>query len=344
QEKILSKEEKNRLEEINSTSTRPDYTFKIGNQKLAFLDAKAATVNIETSTSSAFQIKSYGWSILAPCSFLTNFEEFAIYDCTYVPNKEQQAMLGRIYLKIEDYVDNFELLETHLLKSNILNGSLSKLYSDTLKTERNIQKLTPDLVFAEQLSAFRLSLAKNIVENNDALIISNSELLAYLTQVIINRVIFIRICEARKIERDGLILSFQEKGFWNEFKNSSYNEFFEHYDGPLFDRINSFQELEISDEVFAELINLLYYPSPYRFDVIPTKLLSDIYEIFLSKKLLIEDGEVSEKLKLEYIKINGAISTPQYLVQDLLKRTILPEELLENGFDSFFETKILDFA
>jgi len=344
QEKVLSQEERNRLEEINSTSTRPDYTFKIGNQKLTFLDAKAATVNIETSTSSAFQIKSYGWSIMAPCSFLTNFEEFAIYDCTYVPNQEQQANLGRIYLKIDEYVDNFELFEKHLLKSNILNGSLSKLYSDTLKTERNIRKLTPDLVFAEQLSAFRLSLARNIVENNDEIIKGNSELLAYLTQIIINRVIFIRICEARKIERDRLLLSFQDNNFWNDFKNSSYNEFFEHYDGPLFDRINNFQELEISNEVFGELISLLYYPSPYRFDVIPTKLLSDIYEIFLSKKLIIEDGEVSEKLKLEYIKTNGAISTPQYLVQDLLKRTIIPNKLFENGFDSFFNTKILDFA
>jgi len=344
QEKVVSQDEKNRLSEIKSRSTRPDYTFVIGNQKLTFLDAKSVSVNIEKSTSAAFQIKSYGWSIFAPCSFVTNFEGFAIYDCTYVPKQEQQAKLGRTYLKIEEYVDNYELLEKHLLKSNILNGSLSKLYSDTLKTERNIQKLTPDLVFAEQLSAFRLLLAKDIVGNNNELINGNSELLAYLTQVIINRVIFIRICEARKIEREGLILSFQDKGFWNEFKNSSYNEFFKHYDGPLFDRISNFQELEISDEVFDDLINLLYYPSPYRFDVIPTKLLSDIYEIFLSKKLVIEDGEVLEKIKLEYIKTNGAISTPQYLVQDLLKRTIISDKLLKNGFDSFFNTRILDFA
>jgi hypothetical protein len=73
QEKVLSKEEKERLEAIESTSTRPDYTFKIGNQKLTFLDAKAVSVNIQRSNSSAFQIKSYGWSILAPCAFLTNF-------------------------------------------------------------------------------------------------------------------------------------------------------------------------------------------------------------------------------------------------------------------------------
>lgn len=213
QEKVLSREEKEKLIEIGSTSTRPDYSFKMGNQKLTFLDAKAVSVNIETSNSSAFQIKSYGWSILAPCSFLTNFEEFAIYDCTYVPKQEQPANLGRIYLKIDEYADNFEILENHLLKSNILNGTLSKIYSDTLKTERNIQRLTPDLVFAEQLSKFRLALAKDIVRNNHELIGNNSELLAYLTQVIINRIIFIRICEARKIEKDGLLLDFHKNGF-----------------------------------------------------------------------------------------------------------------------------------
>lgn len=344
QEKVLSKEEKERLEKIDSTSTRPDYTFKIGNQKLTFLDAKAVSVNIETSNSSAFQIKSYGWSIIAPCAFLTNFEEFAIYDCTYVPDQKQQANLGRTYLKIDEYIENFEILETHLLKSNILNGTLEKLYSDTLKNVKSVQKLSPDLVFAEQLSNFRLSLAKNIVENNNALINNNTELVAYLTQVIINRIIFIRICEARRIEREGLLLIFQENGFWSEFKNSSYNDFFEHYDGPLFDRISNIEELEIDNDIINELIGLLYYPSPYRFEVIPTKLLSDIYEIFLSKKLVIEDGEVSEKLKLEYIKTNGAISTPQYLVQDLLKRTIVKESLTARGLKSISETKILDFA
>jgi hypothetical protein len=344
QEKVLSKEEKERLEAIESTSTRPDYTFKIGNQKLTFLDAKAVSVNIQRSNSSAFQIKSYGWSILAPCAFLTNFEELAIYDCTYVPNKEQSANLGRTYFKIDEYIENFEVLEKHLLKSNILNGTLEKLYSDTLKNVKSVQKLSPDLVFAEQLSNFRLSLAKNIVENNSQLINNNTELLAYLTQVIINRIIFIRICEARRIEREGLLLTFKENGFWSEFKNSSYNDFFNHYDGPLFDRISNIQELEIDNEVLMELIDLLYYPSPYRFEVIPTKLLSDIYEIFLSKKLIIEDGEVFEKLKLEYIKTNGAISTPQYLVQDLLKRTIIKENLTERGLESVSETKILDFA
>ncbi len=340
QEKILSKEEKAKVHAIDSTSTRPDYTLKIGNQKLTFLDAKALTVNLKTDKKSAFQIKSYGWSISAPCAFITNFEEFAIYDCTYQPNKEQSSDYGRIYLTIDNYIENFDILEQHLLRTNIINGELQKSYTQNLKKSEK----TIDTLFAEELSIFRLSLANDILQNNQKLIDNDLETLSYLTQVIINRVLFIRICEARHIEKEGLLQEFYDAGFWSQFKNSSYNDFYEHYDGPLFDRIYLFQEIEISDEVFKSLLELLYYPSPYRFDVIPTKLLSDIYEIFLAKKLIIKDGIVQETLKLEYIKSKGAVSTPQYLVEDLLKRTILSKTLIENGIAEVFNTKILDFA
>ncbi|MFW6273049.1 MAG: Eco57I restriction-modification methylase domain-containing protein, partial [bacterium] len=344
QEKVLSKAEKEKLGEIRSTSTRPDYTFKRGKEKLTFLDAKGTHIVLKSNSEAAFQIKSYGWSILAPCAFISNFEEFVIYDCTYIPTQEQPVNFGRIYLKIDDYLENFEILEDHLLKSNILNGKLSQIYADTLEGEREIQKVSPDLLFAQQLSEFRLALANQILKSNKHVINDNSEILAYITQVVINRIIFIRICEARKIEKEGLLIEFQNNGFWNSFKESSYNDFYEHYDGPLFDRIKCIHEIEIPDIVFNSLIELLYYPSPYRFDVIPTKLLSDIYEIFLSKKLFIENDTVEEKLKLEYIKTNGAVSTPQYLVQDLLKRTIVKQNITYEGIRSVFNSKVLDFA
>ena len=340
QEKILSKEEKAKVHAINSTSTRPDYTLKIGNQKLTFLDAKALNINLKTDKKSAFQIKSYGWSISAPCAFITNFEEFVIYDCTYRPNKEQSADYGRIYLTIDKYIEHFDILEQHLLRTHVINGELQKSYGKNIKKSEK----TIDTLFAEELSTFRVLLANNILQNNQLLIANDLEKLSYLTQIIINRVLFIRICEARRIENEGLLQEFYKTGFWGQFKNSSYNDFYEHYDGPLFDRVHLFQEIEISDEVFKSLLTLLYYPSPYRFDVIPTKLLSDIYEIFLAKKLIIEDGIVTEVLKLEYTKSNGAVSTPQYLVEDLLKRTIFAQTLIESGMDEIFNTKILDFA
>ena len=300
QEKVLSKAEKEKLKGIGSQNTRPDYTFKVARQKLTFLDAKDISVKILDDTEAAFQIKSYGWSILAPCSFISNFEEFAIYDCTYIPERGQNANLGRLYFTLDDYIEKFEILEAHLLKENIYKGKLDEIYSSSFQGNRYVEKTTPDFKFAQQLSDFRLALATDILNNNTDYIRNNSANLSYIVQIIINRILFIRVCEARKIEEEGLLLSFKEKGFWNEFKNSSYFDFFEHYDGPLFDRINAIHEIEISNEVFDQLLQVIYYPSPYRFDVIPTKVLSDIYEIFLSKKLLIENNEVKDEIKSEY--------------------------------------------
>jgi len=137
QEKVLSKAEKEKLKEIGSQNTRPDYTFRVARQKLTFLDAKDISVKIVDDAEAAFQIKSYGWSILAPCAFISNFEEFAIYDCTYTPEQGQDPRLGRLYLTINDYVANFEVLETHLLKDNIRNTPSKRQYLQG-KAQRNL--------------------------------------------------------------------------------------------------------------------------------------------------------------------------------------------------------------
>ncbi len=344
QEKVLSKAEKEKLKIIRSQNTRPDYTFRVAKQKLTFLDAKDISVRILTDLEAAFQIKSYGWSILAPCAFISNFEELAIHDCTYTPEQGQDPALGRLYLSINDYIINYDILETHLLKENIYKGKLNEIYSASLKDNKYIGKITPDLKFAQQLSDFRLALAEDIFKSNRKYIQDNSANLSYIVQVIINRILFVRVCEARKIEEEGLLLSFREKGFWDAFKNSSYFEFFEHYDGPLFDQVNEIHEIKISNTVFDSLLKYLYYPSPYRFDVIPTKLLSDIYEIFLSKKLLIDGREVKDEIKSEYLKTKGAVSTPQYIVQEIIRRTIPKSKLYDLGIENIFSRKILDIA
>lgn len=344
QEKVLSKKEKEALKEIKSTSNRPDYTFKLAKEKLTFLDAKDITVSIKTDPHAAFQIKSYGWSILAPCAFISNFEELAIYDCTYIPSADQDPAFGRIYLTIDEYLDNFEIIENHLNKEEVYGGRLYELYSDSLSGVREITKETPDLHFAEQLSKFRLSLAQSILDNNSAIVGGNTENLSYIVQIIVNRILFIRVCEARRIEENGLLQTYQKEGFWNKFKESSYLNFYEHYDGHLFDRISSIHDLTIPDEVFDELLQYLYYPAPYRFEVIPTKLLSDIYEIFLSKKLLIEGGEVQDELKSEYSKTKGAVSTPQYIVQEVIQKTMPEAHLNTLTLDEIFNLKILDLA
>lgn len=79
--------------------------------------------------------------------------------------------------------------------------------------------------------------------------------------------------------------------------------------------------LTLDDQVFDGLLQHLYYPSPYRFDVIPSKTLSDIYDLFLGYELRLEDGNIVNTLRSEYKKSNGAVTTPRAIVERVLAQT-----------------------
>ena len=163
QGKRLSEDERKKLKEIDSSHEIPDYIFVRGKEKLAFLEAKDVTIKIKEDKGSAFQIKSSGWSASVPFSFLSNFEEFAIHDCSYEPNKESDPCLGRHYFTLSEYLDNFEILEDHLLKRNMYEGKLNKIYENKSEEYEGVELIALDEKFSKELSIFRLKLANEIL-------------------------------------------------------------------------------------------------------------------------------------------------------------------------------------
>ncbi len=332
-EHSLSQTERTQLHEIGSSNTRPDYTLVNGRVKLVFVDAKGLSVNIEKDKSAAFQIRSYGWSIGAPFSIVTNFEQLAIYDCSIMPNVEDDANYARLYLlRYDQYEEMSETLDAFLSRVNVINGKV--------KPGRGNGNAL-DEKFSAMLGEVRKELAKAILQRNR---IENTQMLSYYVQTIINRVLFIRVCESRKLEEEGLLQQFANQGFWDAFKTSSYAEFYEHYDGPMFKRIPPLQSLTIDNNVFEHFLRHLYYPSPYRFDVIPLKTLSDIYDLFLGYELVVENENVSDTLRSEFKKSNGAVTTPSQIVNQVIECTI-PETTLSNlSTTEILNMKIVDIA
>ena len=335
QEKVLNSAHKERLIEINSTHSRPDYILLNGQNIKAFIDAKDLSVDIFSDDATAFQVRSYGWSANLPCSFATNFEQFVIFDCRFKPNNMQKADMGVVKLAISDYLDNFDVLFDHLYIDNIKTNKLEELYSTTSVEGSN----RLDRSFNSLLTDFRLNLAENLLTYNKTF---DETILNYYVQVILDRIIFIRVCESRGIEISERLRSFKQSGFWNSFKNCCYMEFYNHYDGAMFERDKVFQEISLPDTVFNEFVDQLYYPHPYKFDVMPIKVIAQIYEDFLSKQLVISGSRVIEELKSEYVKEKGAISTPEYLVDAICKNTINLESI--NTINEVLNIKILDPA
>ncbi|MCE5293987.1 MAG: hypothetical protein LLF94_05180, partial [Chlamydiales bacterium] len=131
QEHILKGEERARLDEISSPHKRPDYILRNGINIKTFLDAKALSVNIFSDRSAAYQIRCYGWSAQSPCAFLSNFEQFVIFDTRYVPNPAWSAGIGAIQFSIDNYIEDFDVLYDHLCRHNIWNNHLNTLYGTT---------------------------------------------------------------------------------------------------------------------------------------------------------------------------------------------------------------------
>ena len=332
-EHTLNRTERARLNEIGSTNTRPDYTLVNGRVKLAFVDAKSLDVNIENDKGVAFQIRSYGWSIGAPFSVVTNFEQLAIYDCSVMPDVNDDASFARPYLlRYDQYIEKADILEAFLDRGNVISGHAIFVHGkgDAL-----------DEKFSAMLGEVRKDLAKAILLHNN---IRSTVALSYYVQTIINRVLFIRVCESRDLEQEGLLKQFASQGFWEAFKASSYAEFYDRYDGPMFRRIQPLQSLRIDNAVFEHFLNHLYYPSPYRFDVIPLKTLSDIYDLFLGYELIVDNGNVTDALRSEFQKSNGAVTTPAQIVNRVIESTISDTTLRNLSTPELLDLKIADIA
>src|SRR5574341_835329 len=88
---------------VGGATKAPDYCFRIGGTRKFFLEAKKPAVNIKDDVAPAYQLRRYAWSAKLPLSILTDFEEFAVYDCRTRPSLSDKSTTGRIlYLTYSD--------------------------------------------------------------------------------------------------------------------------------------------------------------------------------------------------------------------------------------------------
>lgn len=81
---------------IGEQAKAPDYSFRIGGQRMFFLEAKKPYVNIRTDIAPSYQIRRYGWSAKLPISILSDFEELALYDTHIKPTPTDKASVARV--------------------------------------------------------------------------------------------------------------------------------------------------------------------------------------------------------------------------------------------------------
>ncbi|MCX7000878.1 MAG: type I restriction endonuclease, partial [Candidatus Sumerlaeota bacterium] len=174
----------------------PDYCFTIYGHKKFFVEAKKPSVDIKDQISPIYQIRRYGWSASLPVCVLTDFEEFAIYQCTKKPTPNDKPIDERIgYFRYEQYIEEFDYIWEYFSRESVHHGSLDKLVKSDI-ARRGTETVNKE--FLKSLEEWRKLLAVNIALRNPSL---TEEEINYAVQQTIDRIIFLRICEDRKVEK-----------------------------------------------------------------------------------------------------------------------------------------------
>jgi type I restriction-modification system DNA methylase subunit len=335
---------------IRGTTKFFDYTFRIGGNRKFIVETKKPSVRIKDDADSALQLRRYAWNAKLPLSILTNFEEWAIYDCTIKPEHGDNAAKGRIeYFTHNEIPEKWGYLVSVFSQECILKGSFDK-YAASQKGKKGTTTVDDDIL--TEIETWRDALAKNIALRNDKLSV---EELNTVVQRTIDRLLFLRICEDRGIEEYTTLHKLLEgehvyARLCELFRlaDAKYNSGIFHFEKePDWDEMPDTLSLTlaIDDKVLKGIIKRLYYPeTPYLFSLIPPAILGHVYEQFLGKVIRLTEGHQAKvEYKPEVKKAGGVFYTPQYIVEYIVKHTV-GELLKDKTPREWAKLRILDPA
>lgn len=317
---------------IGGATEAPDSCFRIGGVRKFFVECKKPSVNIKDAPHPAYQLRRYGWSAKLPLSILTDFEEFAVYDCRIKPNKNDSSAVGRVmYLTSSQYAEKWDEMAAIFSREAVLKGSFDK-FAEGAKGKRGTTGV--DDAFLEEIERWRDLLAHNIALRNPAL--SQREL-NFAVQRTIDRIIFLRICEDRGIETYGRLMALRN----GERVYPRLCELFQRADERYNSGIFCFEKnsgtaeppdeltltLTIDDKPLRDIFANLYYPeSPYEFSVLAADILGQVYERFLGKVIRLTAGHQAKvEEKPEVRKAGGVYYTPDFITKAIVRQTIGPQ-------------------
>ena len=137
-------------------------------QRKFFVEAKKPAVNIKDDLGPAYQLRRYAWSAKLPLSILTDFEEFAVYDCRIKPDKTDKASTARIlyytYRRVPRHAGTRSPPSSPAMPSS---RARSTRYAESTKAKRGTAEV--DDAFLKEIESWRDTLARNIALRNPAL-------------------------------------------------------------------------------------------------------------------------------------------------------------------------------
>lgn len=322
-----------------------DYLFRTDRKDRFICEAKKPAEVLHGRY--AFQAKRYAWNKGLVLAILSDFEEMKIYIVGSRPLPDD-ADLGcfvtwhyskypEVAQKMWDMLsreavaaDSIERLVDSLPRKPVAKGRAKQQW--LIKPDRNRALDVDFLNFPDQA---RRDLASDLINNNDRAFLLEGSRLDEAVQRILDRLLFLRICEDRDIDTGRTLANIfkhwsatKDTSLWRlvvahfralDRRPPSHIPFF---NGNLF-KPHFSEELQVSDKWIADFIDEIGDDeSPYLFNVIPVEILGTIYERFLGKTIRPKGRGVSIEEKPEVRKAGGVYYTPRYIVDYIVEQTV----------------------
>ena len=317
--------------EENVSGGRVDLAFRFGNIPVFFLEAKAMKVDLD-EWKWAEQAINYSWNKNVTWAVLTDFESIKIFNAEIPPKSVSQNLF--IELNCRDFINRFDqlwLLSKESFEQKLLDKEAQKWGKLTQRKQVG-EKLFEDLM------SWRISLTNDFKKQNSL----TDEELDEGVQRILDRLIFIRTAEDRKIEPN-ILIGILRSGKSDQYKQlvKVFRDFDDGFNSKLF-APHYCEEWKVSDKTIGEVIKGLYETKDgyrYDFSVISADVLGGIYEQYLSF-VQVRKGEDKTRSKR---KSQGIYYTPKYIVEFIVKET-LGEILKKTKPKELAKIKVLDPA
>lgn len=312
---------------VGDAVRRPDYTLCYGGQRVMFVEAKQPSVPLKIDPAPAFQVRRYAYTARMPIAVLTDFEELALYDGRVKPKRGDSAATARVaYYTFREYEARFEELYHRLSWQAVDLGEFDAFAAES---EQKRGTAAVDVDILKTIEQWRAALAEAIALKNGEVDAFN---LTGCVQKLIDRILFLRICEDKGIE--------PERQLWNAVMGREmgvrvygllqtlFAAADARYNAGLFARDAYLDGLTVPDKVLVDIVRALYYPEcQYEFSVLPVEILGSIYERFLGKTIRYNrrtkyGHSVSVEEKPEVQKAGGVYYTPAYIVRYIVEQTL----------------------
>ncbi|MDD5071769.1 MAG: N-6 DNA methylase [Patescibacteria group bacterium] len=317
---------------------RVDYAFYVNDIIKFFVEAKKFDVDLREKRW-AEQVIMYSWHKSVPWAILTDFESIKVFNAEWDEPESERSLIFEI--PYSDYLTDKRLW--WLSKESMEKGELDKYAEENFKKPK---RDPVDKQLASDLVKWRNLLFEDLQGWNSDKLLSNKQF-ADSVQKILNRLVFIRTTEDRKIEGEKLrelarnwAENKSQKDYLQGELKKLFGYYWDHYDSKLFKK-HICDTLEYEDNLLAQIINESYKNTRgirYDFASINADVLGSIYEQYLGQIQQEETEKKSGKRKSQ-----GIYYTPRYIVEYIVKNT-LGELLKGKSGHEASKIKILDPA